>query len=184
MPVPGITSINQNTGTCDVDGGIVYSHGTLCSNVTDMTIDADGQVTGFVTVAVGSIGKLQYDTDQDVAYFNETGARTGKKHVLDQESVMPFDGLTKEKIKAGDNAAAACCNLFIHTHSTGLKRMQGVEVDKEAGTWKLSKKPALVTVNNNSNTGDASDNMQWTVTSQSKYAAPIVDMTDAEIEAL
>lgn len=184
MAIPQIISIDQTTGVCDTDGGIVYSHGMLCSNFTGVTVDAAGNITGFTTAVTGNIGKLQYDTEEDVPYFNETGERTGKKHLYNQEAFMSFDGITADKIKAGDSAAAGCCNIFIHTFANGVKRMQGIQVDKDTGDWTLSKKRALVTVNNNSNTGDATDRMEWTISSQSKYAAPVVAMTDAAIEAL
>lgn len=174
--------INQNNESCAVpDGGVSWSYATDIANITSVTFGVDGEITAIVMDAPGLWEKFVYD-DDDTAYFNSEGERTGKKLVYNQTAFMKFEGITVDKVKAS-NALADCCNMvWIHRLNSGIALVQGIE-DDGSGAMKRVKQSAKATPNVMSDTGANVERIEITVNSQCKKIH-VVDLTDAAIEAL
>jgi hypothetical protein len=174
--------INQDNESCSTsDGGIRNSYCTDFANITSATFDANGQITAIVMTAPGLWEKFVYD-DDDTAFFNSEGERTGKKHIFNQSAFMKFEGLTAAKI-AAINALRECCNMvWIHRTNGGIALVQGLE-DDGAGNIVRVKQSAKVTSNVMTDTGANADRVEITVNSVCKKIHP-TDLTDVEIEAL
>lgn len=174
--------INQDNESCDVsDGGIYQSYVTDFANITSATFDASGQITAIVMSGSGQWVKYVYD-DDDTAFFNSEGERTGKKHVYNQSAFMKFEGITVAKI-ADVNAVVACCaGVWIHFLNSGIAIFQGLE-DDGTGAIKRTKQTAKATGNVVSDTGENTDRVELTINSQCKTVHP-TSLTAAAIEAL
>jgi len=174
--------INQDNESCTTsDGGIRNSYVTDFANITSATFDANGQVTAIVMTAPGLWEKFVYD-DDDTAFFNSEGERTGKKHIFNQSAFMKFEGITAAKI-AAINALRECCNtVWIHRLNSGIAIIQGFENDG-AGNVVRVKQSAKATTSVLSDTGENADRVEITVNSVCKIVHP-TDLTDVEIEAL
>lgn len=175
----GINQDNESCGTSD--GGILQSYATDFANITSATFGTDGEITALVMASPGLWEKFVYD-DDDTAFFNSEGERTGQKHVFNQSAFMKFEGLSVAKIKAV-NALKDCCNtVWIHRLNSGIALIQGIE-DDGTGTLKRVKQSAKATLNIMSDTGENTDRAEITVNSQCKKVH-VVDLTDTAIEAL
>lgn len=182
--MPGITSISQTSGVCEPDGGIYTSFGTACSNITGVTVDTDGQITNFTMATANQWGELNFTTSDDSAFFNETSTRNGNKLEYAQNAYFKFEQITSAKVKAADDAAAECCTVFIHLLNSGINRVQGIDVDKTAGTWKFTKKNALVNPNAQSDTSANADRVEYNVLSTAKKLAATTTLDAAAIRLL
>lgn len=177
-----LTAINQDAASCGTsDGGILQSYFVDFADVTSMTFAADGSITAIVLGAAADFTRFVYD-DDDTAFYNQTGERTGKKHTYNQQAFMKFEGITIAKVAAAE-AFKECCNLVgIHVLNSGVNMLQGAE-DDGTGTVKRTKTSAKGTINILSDTGDNTDRIEITVDSVAKKAH-VVDLTTAAIEAL
>lgn len=180
----GITEINQSAGSCGSDGGIYLSYGTSSENIVDVTYDTDGIITGLTMANTSLWGKLTFDTDEDTAFYNQTGERTGKKHVENQQAFMSFSQITAAKIKAANEASECCSVVFIHFLNSGVALVQGIDIDLDADEWRTTKQPAKVTVNALSDTGDNADRIEYTIDSVGRKLSASTTLTQTAIEAL
>lgn len=173
--------INQDLESCaSSDGGIRQSYVTDFANITAVTFTA-GLVTAITMSAPGLWEKFVYD-DDDTAFFNSEGERTGKKHVFNQSAFMKFEGITAAKV-AAVNALRECCNLvWIHYTNSGVAIVQGFE-DDGTGDMIRVKQSAKVTSSVLTDTGENADRIELTVNSIAKKVH-LTDLTTAEIEAL
>lgn len=174
--------INQDNESCaTADGGILLSYATDFANITSVTFGTDGEITAIVMDSPGLWEKFVYD-DDDTAFYNSTGERTGKKHVFNQECFMKFEGLSIDKIKAA-NALKDCCNMvWIHRLNSGLAIIQGIENDGSGALTRV-KQSAKTTASVLSDTGENTERIEITVNSVCKQIH-VVDLTNAAIEAL
>lgn len=175
-------AINQDNESCaSSDGGIRQSYVTDFANITSVTFGVDGEITAIVMDAPGAWIKFVYD-DDDTAFYNSTGERTGKKHVFNQEAFMKFEGLSIAKIKAV-NALRECCNtVWIHRLNSGIAIIQGIENDG-SGAMTRVKQSAKATTSVLSDTGANADRAEISIGSVCKIVH-VVDLTNTEIEAL
>jgi len=175
----GINQDNESCGTSD--GGIYQSYVTDFGNITSATFAATGEITAIVMGGVGLWVKYVYD-DDDTAFFNSEGERTGKKHVYNQSAFMKFEGLTVAKIDAVNSLIECCAGVWIHFLNGGINIIQGLE-DDGTGTIKRTKQTAKTTGSILSDTGENTDRAEITVNSQCKTVHPTT-LTAAAIEAL
>lgn len=180
----GITSIQQSTGTCVVDGGITASYGTNCDNITSWTVDANGQITAFVMATTNQWAKFVFD-DDDTAFYNQEPDRQGKKFNSTQQAFMKFEGINNTKVQAARQAAECCCTVWIHELATGTLLVQGIDVDIDDLTKnQFSKTNARVSPGVFSDTGDNAERVEYTIDSVGRTLSAVCTLTTAAIEAL
>lgn len=176
--------INQDSESCAYsDGGILQSYAVDFAEIDSVTFAVDGSITAITMTGAGpnTWTKYVYD-DDDTAYFNNEGERTGKKHVFNQTAFMKFEGLSIAKVQA-INSLTDCCNtVWIHVLNSGVHLLQGLE-DDGSGAHKRVKQSAKATTNIMSDTGENTDRAEITINSVCKKIH-IVDLTIAEIELL
>jgi len=178
-----VLAITANAADCNNSGGIKVSYGILASDVTAVTVGADGEITGF-TLEVGSgFSKLEFDDETDVAFFNQEGSLNGSAIEFAQTANMQFNGVNQTKIKAANNAKVCCATVWVHYHESGQATVQGIEVDT-AGNWSLTKNRARVVPSANTGTGAENEVLIYNVQSVSRYLAPTCTLTETAIEAL
>jgi hypothetical protein len=181
-----LTSINQDNASCGTsDGGIKQSYGIDLSTVDALTYDGSNGslVTGVTLSGVGEAFTLYVYDDDDSAFYNEEGERTGKKHVYNQQASMKFEGITAAKIQAAEQLKDCCAQFWFHVGNNGIIRIQGVEKSAAASGFDRPKQTAKATVSINSLTGADADNITIVIDSQAKVAL-VTDLTTTEIEAL
>lgn len=184
MPAAAV-SIDQTLGNCASDGGIYETQFVDCAEITDVTIDNSTRVlTGFTMAQTGQWAKLTFDSD-DTAFYNENSERNNLKLTITQEAFMKFAQVTAAKINAAQDASQLCCVVAIHRTNSGINRVQGIQYDVDADTWKLSKTKCTVTPNILTDTGDNEDRVEYTFSSVSSGKFSITtDLTSAAITAL
>ena len=178
-----IIAISGTDSNCDNNGGIKYSYGTDATNITAVTTDSSGAVTGFTMSSTGQWAKLEFDDDENTASFNQEGSRNGSSIEFAQDATFQFNGISQAKVTAANNAKACCGTVFIHFTYEGTAYVQGIEVDT-AGDWSLTKDKARVIPALNTGTADENVLMVYNVNSTSRYAAPTTTLSESAIEAL
>lgn len=174
--------INQDNGNCDTaDGGIYQSYMTARANISAATFDVDGQITAFTMTSTSQWVKYVYD-DDNTAFYNQEGERTGKKHVFNQSAFMKFEGINTAKVKEAGVVAGCCDMVWVHFLNDGSKFVQGLE-DDGTGAIKKPKETAKATVNILSDTGDNTGRIEFTVNSVAKNTH-LTTLSAAAIEAL
>jgi hypothetical protein len=174
--------INQDTESCATsDGGIRNSYITDFANITDVTFAVSGEITAITMSGPGLWEKYVYD-DDDSAFFNSEGERTGKKLVYNQAAFMKFEGITVAKLTAIDSIRECCNAVLIHRLNSGIAIIQGLENDG-AGNFVRLKTSPKGTPNIMSDTGANTDRVEITFNSVCKKIHA-VGLTDAAIEAL
>ena len=179
-----IVAIGASTGAaCDV-GGIAYAYATEISNVTGVTVGSDREVTNFTMSSTGLWAKLTPDDGDNVAFYNEVSALVGRRVEVTGSATLAFDGLSIAKIKSA-NLAMACCGVaVIWVFNSGVRRIQGIEVDN-AGAWKAtSLDRCKITADANSGTGADKSTLVYNFTSRGRFLSPVCTLTDTAIEAL
>jgi hypothetical protein len=173
--------INQDNESCAAsDGGILQSYATDFANISAVTWGSDDEITAITMSGSGQWEKFVYD-DDDTAFFNSEGERTGKKLVFNQSAFMKFEGISIAKLTSV-NANADCCNMvWIHRLNSGIALIQGIE--KVGSDFKRTKQSAKATPSVLSDTGDNTDRVEMTIESVCK-TVHAVDLTDSAIEAL
>lgn len=179
-----LVPINSGGSCVDAQGGIQYSYVVSKEYITAVTATLN-VITNFTMSTPGKWERLDYDTD-GTAFFNQTGARTGRRLVYNQASFLKFAGLDE------DYAAAAklfgeCCNLvFIHVLTNGNRVIQGIEQDAAAtGLFTGTKVgDTRATPNLISDTSENEARLEFNVEGIAKSPAPFTDLLDAAIEAL
>ena len=84
------TLVELTADNCAVsDGGIKVSYITDIDNITAATFDVNEQVTALTMASTGLWTKFEYE-DDDTAYYNQVGARTGRKHTFTQTAFLNF----------------------------------------------------------------------------------------------
>lgn len=178
-----ITAIDQSSGSCAPIGGVVHSYVTECDNITSATVDATGQITAFVMSGSSQWIKFIYD-DDDTAFYNEEPDRQGKRIFYNQSASMKFEEVTNAKIHSARELAQCCCTVWIHRMTSGVARVQGLDVDPDNTDYSLSKDNAKVSPGVFSDTGANADRVEWTVGSVGRVPSGTTTLTDAAIEAL
>lgn len=168
------------------DGGISFSYvadGTLITAVANTA----NVVSNFTMSETGAWKLLEYNQDDDTAYYNQVGERTNNKHIYNQAAFMAFGGVEETKGLAIEKLKNCCRLVMIHFMNSGKKLVQGIELI-EGGTapdnWKYTKKNAKATVSIMGDTGANEDRYEITVNSQSRGASPFTSLTKTAIEAL
>lgn len=177
-----LVGMNATDTGCDgVDGGIVKSWGVDRQYITSVTVSASDEITNFVMDQAGRWAEYTPD-DEDSAFFNETGATTGKKISFNQNAFLKFPGIGVANTKITNDAIACCDTVWIHELSNGVRKVQGYDIrDNEA--VELKTKPRIVP-NSNSNTGADEDAIEWNIPSVSRKLAPTTTLDRAAIAAL
>lgn len=178
--------ISLNSSNCvSSDGGIRASYVTDCDNITGVTFDANGQITAFTMADTDQWTQYEMDTETDTAFYNETGERTGNKHILKQEAFMQFGGLDNEKRKASKALTGCCCLVAVHFMNNGTARVQGIEqVGTSTTLFQTSKKRNRVTANLLSDTGANEDRLELRFLSESRIPSHFTTLTEAALLAL
>lgn len=180
-----IVVINQTAGSCGSLGGIAFSQGVLCEHITDVTFDVAGIITGFTMATPGQWAKVTYD-DNETAQYQQEGDRNGKSIRYNQTATMQFAEITAAKILAAVQAAEACCTVWIHESVTGVRQVQGIDIDLDASTWKFSITNARVTPSANTNTSAQGneDLISYSITSVGRRLSATTSLDEAAIAAL
>ena len=165
------------------DGGIKVSYITDIDNITAATFDVNNQITTFTMSGVGLWTKFEFE-DDDTAYYNQVGARTGRKHVYTQTAFQNFYGLSNDK-RAAAEALVGCCGLVaVHYHNNGTATVQGIEKSTDIGNFKEVKKKLQVTSSLLTDTGANSDRLELQLISESIAASHFTTLTRTALEAL
>ena len=176
-----IVAIPKSVG-CDFVGGVYKAYATESSNITAVTVTT-GAISAFTMADTGQWGKLEFDDQDNVAFFNEAGEQSGNVTRINGTGLMRFVGVTQSKITAANKAKACCGLVVIWFHYDGTKRVQGIDVAPD-GAWEFSNKLPRVIPNANSGTGGEESLMEYNVAHQSRNLSPTTTLTDTEIEAL
>lgn len=177
-----ITAIAKST-TCEQSGGVSHAYATDASNITAATIAA-GVVTAITLAADKAFARLDFDDDENVAFFNEEGTQVGGRIEINGTSLMSFNGISQSKITAANQAKGCCGVVVIWVQYDGTRRVQGIDVAPGETTWQFSKTRARIIPTINSGTGAENALVQYAVSHVGLYASPTTDLTDTEIEAL
>lgn len=181
-----LTGINQDNDDCGTpDGGTKIDYGIDLNTLNTITYDVSNPyvITAITLTGVGETFTKYVPDDDDTAFYNEEGERTGKKHVYNQQSNMKFEGITAEKIKAAEELKSCCAQFWFHVHNSGIIRVQGIEKSSNANGWERPKQTAKATISINSLTGADVENITVVINSQAKVALT-TDLTTTDIEAL
>lgn len=179
-----IVDIPKSTA-CDNVGGVYLAYATEYDNITGVTIDGTAKhITNFTMGTTGQWGKLEFDDENNVAFFNEEGSEEGSRVLVNGTGLMKFNGITQAKIVAANKAKSCCGLVIIWFHYDGTARVQGIDINPSAGTWKFSKKLPRIVPNVLSDTGENAARIEYNVTSQAQQFASTTDLTTTEIEAL
>jgi len=178
-----IVAISSGVDDCNNVGGCSHAYATEKSNITGVTITA-GQITGFTMSAPGLWGKLEFDDTDNVAFFNEEGELIGNNVVANGTGLMKFNGVSQAKIEAANKAKACCGVVIIWVHYSGIRRVQGIDVDPDDSSWQISKIPTKIVPNILSDTGDNAERMEYNTPHQGREFSVTTSLNDAAIEAL
>lgn len=181
-----IRAIGANS-SCDVLGGVAYAYAADYTDIDfdDITVDASGVITDIGTNSAGAFKRLDFDDEGDVAFFNETGERlNAAATVYNGEGLAQFNGLDQDKITAAGLAGLCCGVVVIWVHYSGLRRVQGIDVNPSTQAAQASKKKAVIVPDLNSGTGAESEVLVYHITHQGRYPSATTNMDDATIEAL
>lgn len=178
-----IVAIPSTESNCDNSGGIKYSYGVDKNEITAVTVDGTGVITGFTMSGLGLWAKVEFDDDENVAFYNQSGALNGSSIDFTQEAFMQFNGVTQAKIAAANQAKACCGTVWIHFFKDGSVVVQGIEVDNSQN-WAFTKVNARVVPTANSGTGTENNLMNYSIQSTGRYLSSTTDLDEAAIEAL
>lgn len=177
-----IVGIDQTTGLCESDGGIEISYGALCEEVLDITVDANNQITSFTLTATAAFEKFVFD-DDDTAFYNQPPERQSKKITFPQQAFMKFEGITNDKIQAANKIKSCCCTVWVHYLNSGIALVQGIDI-AEDGSWKLTKRKAVVSPGIFSDTGANADRVEYTIDSTGRCLSRPTTLSQTALEAL
>ena len=166
------------------DGGIRLSYLAQCSDIASVTYTS-GVITAFVMEELGGWIKYKYDTDDDTAYYNQTGVRTNRRHVFDQTAFIKFAGISDTTVEFANGIKDCCCLVAVHFLNDGATLVQGIEEDEDATAgFREVKKPAKATVNVMTGTGAEEARVEVSIISQARSASATTDLTPEDLEAL
>lgn len=164
-------------------GGIYMSYAAKMSEIDDITFSGDGEITAFTMKASGTFAKYKY-TQDDSAYYNQVGSRTGNLHEYAQDSFFKFLSITDEN-QAFSQAITACCDLVIvHFLRNGKKLAQGVEYDVDNQVWRIARNSTKAVNSVYSGTSAEESRVETMFQSIANYASPLVDMTEEQMDTL
>lgn len=180
-----VTAIAKSTD-CSNLGGVKLAYATDYSNVTGVTVStADQSITGFTMAGSGDWSKLEFDDEDNVAFFNEEGADSVSGPVLvNGTGLMKFNGISQAKITAANKAKACCGLVVIWVGYDGTRRVQGIVVNPSTLEWSYSKRLPRFIPNILSDTGENAARLEYNVPHQGEEFAPTTTLTTTEIEAL
>ena len=181
-----LTALNSNTGCEQNEGGLVHSFVCKLADITAITLTS-GVISNFTMASTGLWKKLEYDRDE-TSYFNETGDRVNETGPvrLTAEAFMKFGGLSSAYKTFSDDASECCDLVFVHVLVSGVRRVQGIEIDASAtgGFTGTKIRRTKITPSHLSGTGAEESRMEIFARGISKKAAPYTSLTDAALEAL
>lgn len=166
------------------DGGIVKSYIASADEITNITFDANEQITAFTMANTGKWIEYEYDVDNDQPYYNQDGERSGNKHTYNQEALLIFSGLNNTKRLALQALTECCALVAVHFLSSGLAVVQGIEFNGVTDIWTLTKKKCKATGQFNTQTGADDDIVGIKLNSQSRKLSNFTTLTAAALEAL
>lgn len=179
-----ITPISASTN-CDNFGGATHAYATDYANVSGVSTNASGVITAFGMTGSGQWSKLEFDDQDNVAFFNETAELINNTRVqYNGEGLMKFDNNSAAKSRAATQVGFCCGVIIIWVQRDGSRRVQGIDVHPTtfAKTDPIVKARVLPT--NSSDTGENSNRIEYTVQGTSKYLAAYTTLSDSAIEAL
>lgn len=179
-----ITAISAST-SCDNFGGCTHAYATDYANVSGVSTNASGVITAFGMTGSGQWAKLEFDDNDNVAFFNEEGELVNNTRVqYNGTGLMKFDNNSAAKSLAAEKAAACCGVVIIWVQRDGTRRVQGVDVHPTtfAKTDPILK--ARIVPNNLSDTGENANRIEYNVQHTGKYLSKTTTLDDAAIEAL
>lgn len=179
-----LVDINQSSTTCDATGGIVYSWLVESKYVTAITVVAD-VVTNFTMSTPGKWAKFEYDRDATSNYA-QTNNRNGKRRTYQQVAFMKFSALDSAIVIAANNAIKTCDVIAVHVCVSGLRLVQGLEVDAAAtGGFVLTKvQQTLLAASQFTDTSNNEARTEFTLQGESNMLSPVTSLSDTAIAAL
>lgn len=177
-----IVAIGSNAASCSNFGGVAYAYAVSNLDITAVTVSS-GVITGFTLAADKGFAKLQFDDQDNVAFFNEEANQIGGSIEMNGSSLMSFNGISQAKITAANKAKECCGVVVIWVQYDGTRRVQGIDVAPD-NSWKFSKTHARISPTVNSGTGSENALFQYAVNHVGKYVSATTDLTDTAIEAL
>lgn len=179
--VVNLSTVTDCSGT---EGGIIYSFYVSAEYISAATFTA-GVLSNLTMTAVGKIKRLDYNRD-GVPYYNQTGQRNNKRLSYQQAAMMPFSGISKAGIDAASLAGSCCRLVFIHVLTSGLRVVQGMEVDTGAvgGFTGTKVRDTVLTPSILSDTSANEARMEFMVQGEARTPSFTTSLTDAAIAAL
>lgn len=177
-----IVAIPKSSG-CDFVGGVFKAYATESANITAVAVTS-GEITGFTMATPAQWGKLEFDDQENIAFFNENSERSGNVVRVNGTGLMSFVGLTSAKIVAANKAKACCGLVIIWFHYDGTVRVQGIDVDPSDDSWSFSNQLPRIIPNALSGTGAEESRLEYNVTHQGAQLSSITTLDDTAIEAL
>lgn len=167
-------------------GGVIRTAGIKRSDVTDVTFDANGQVTALTLTAAGAFKSVTW-ADNNVATFVES-PNTRESDLKVGTFTANLYGINNAYIKWADDVSACCEGvILIHEMGDGSLRVQGIEYMGSTGTtWRYSVGKTLVFTGTDHGTIETKPMTTVTAESRTMYHAPYVApaLTYAAILAL
>jgi hypothetical protein len=150
------SGIDQTVGDCGSDGGISKALAAPCEELNDVTITA-GVITQFAMENTGAWAEFIPD-DDDSAYYNQEGAREGKKHTFNQDLFLKFEQITAAKIDEVNTIIDCCCSIWVAFLNSGPALVQGIEEDPNGvENFIYAKSKPLILASVLSGTGEEAD---------------------------
>ncbi len=181
-----LTGITAND--CAVaKGGIEKIWVVAADSLTSVTVTS-GQITNLTLAGTATLTQF-VPTKNQTAYFNQTGERPNEfsvAHQFAQELFASFSGLSDSAITAAKQLKDCCRMVAIVKTGTGVKLAIGIELDTTATGGFVTSRDAdcRATVNIFTDTSANDARVEVFIRARSTDPSPIVNMTDAALDAL
>lgn len=165
-------------------GGIRLSLGIDWENVGEVTVTS-GKISAITLSGAGNkFAVVKYEKNNTASYA-QTGQKNGTNVVFQEVAVMNFDGPSDDQIVIANKAKGVSSTLWIHFLNNGLVEAQGVELNSDGTKGIESHVSAMVVPTLNSNTGEGSSTLSYSVESTTSDIIPVDPaLTEAALIAL
>ena len=181
-----LVALNSNTGCPNNEGGLQYSYVAKLSDITAVTVSS-GVISNFTMSTTGLWKRLDYDKNE-TSRFDQPGERTNDIGALkyNAEAFLSFGGMTSTYKAWADDASDCCQLVFIHVLTSGLRVVQGIEIDSSAsgGFTGTKVRDTKITPSQMSGTAAEEARLEVLVRGRSKQLAPFTSLSDTAIAAL
>ncbi len=155
-------------------GGVLRTAGAKSSVITDVTFDADGQVTAFSVSGADGFKSVRWADNSTATFTESEQTRDNDTHM--GEFIGNLYGVQNEFTQWADDVSSCCEGVvLVHEMANGSLRVQGIEyLGTTAPTWRFSVKKTLVFTGTNHGTTDTKAVTTIKAESVTEYHAPFV----------